>query len=164
MSAAQVIQNPLLDKKLINAFIDGVKMTLSTMAQTTAVCGKPFIETDFKLRGDIAGMVGMVAPPMKGTLIISFPKDAIFHIIKNMIGETHSEITNDVSDAVGELTNMIYGSAKTSLNQLGYNFEMAIPTIIRGDFTINKTQPAPTLIIPFQLENKSEFYIEITVS
>lgn len=164
MSAAQVIQNPLLDKKLINAFIDGVKMTLSTMAQTNTVCGKPFIETDFKLRGDIAGMVGMVAPPMKGTLIISFPKESIFLIIKNMIGEEYAEITNDVSDAVGELTNMIYGSAKTSLNQMGYNFEMAIPTIVRGDFVISKTQPAATLVIPFQLENKSEFYIEITVS
>lgn len=164
MSAAQVIQNPLLDKKLINAFIDGVKMTLSTMAQTNTVCGKPFIETDFKLRGDIAGMVGMVAPPMKGTLIISFPKESIFLIIKNMIGEEHTEITTDVSDAVGELTNMIYGSAKTSLNQLGYNFEMAIPTIVRGDFVISKTQLAATLVIPFQLENKSEFYIEITVS
>ncbi|MBL7671180.1 MAG: chemotaxis protein CheX [Bdellovibrionaceae bacterium] len=164
MSAAQVIQNPLLDKKLINAFIDGVKMTLSTMAQTNTVCGKPFIETDFKLRGDIAGMVGMVAPPMKGTLIISFPKESIFLIIKNMIGEEHTEITTDVSDAVGELTNMIYGSAKTSLNQMGYNFEMAIPTIVRGDFVISKTQVAATLVIPFQLENKSEFYIEITVS
>ncbi|MBK7962005.1 MAG: chemotaxis protein CheX [Bdellovibrionales bacterium] len=164
MSAAQVIQNPLLDKKLINAFIDGVKMTLSTMAQTNTVCGKPFIETDFKLRGDIAGMVGMVAPPMKGTLIISFPKESIFLIIKNMIGEEYTEITTDVSDAVGELTNMIYGSAKTSLNQMGYNFEMAIPTIVRGDFVISKTQVAATLVIPFQLENKSEFYIEITVS
>lgn len=164
MSAAPLIQNPLLDKKLINAFVDGVKVTLSTMAQTNITCLKPFIETESKLRGDIAGVVGMVASSMKGTLIISFPKEAIFVIIKNMMGEVYTEVTSEVSDAVGELTNMIYGSAKTTLNQLGYKFDMAIPTVISGDFTITKTHPAATLVIPFQLENKSEFYIEITVS
>ena len=165
MSAAPKTEalNPLFDKRLINAFVDGVVKTLKTMGQTDATPGKPFIEPKFVLKGDIAGMVGMVAPPLKGTLLISYSKDSIFHILENMLGEKYSELSNEVSDAVGEMTNMIYGSAKTTLNQLGYNFEMAIPTVIRGDFTITQADKGATLVIPFNLKNGSTFFVEITV-
>ena len=89
---------------------------------------------------------------------------AIFLIIQNMIGETHTEVSSDVADAVGELTNMIYGSAKTSLNQRGYKFDMAIPTVVRGDFIVSKGESGATLVVPFILKNKSEFYVELTVT
>lgn len=164
MSAAPILQNPLFDKKLINAFIEGVVKTMSTMASTEVKFGKPFVDTKSVTRGAVAGMVGMVAPPMRGTLVISFPKDAIFLILENMLGEKHAELTSAVSDAVGELTNMIYGSAKTTLNQLGYNFEMAIPSVVQGDFIINRQNGGATLVIPFDLQNKSQFFIEIAVS
>ncbi len=165
MSAAPKVDalNPLFDKRLINAFVDGVIKTLKTMAQTDASPGKPFIEPSFVLKGEIAGMVGMVAPPLKGTLLISYGKDSIFHILENMLGEKYAELNKEVSDAVGEMTNMIYGSAKTTLNQMGYNFEMAIPTVISGNFNITQADKGATLVIPFNLPNNSTFYVEITV-
>jgi chemotaxis protein CheX len=155
--------NPLFDKKLLQAFTDGVLKTLATIAQTEAKVGKPFIEPEFTEKGEIAGMVGMVAAPLKGTLFISFKKEAIFHIMENMLGEKHTEITRDVSDAVGELTNMIYGAAKTALNQIGYNFEMAIPSVIHGEFVLAKPSKGDTLVIPFELKNNSVFYVKLTV-
>jgi chemotaxis protein CheX len=165
MSAAPKIEtlNPLFDKRLINAFVDGVIKTMKTMAQTEVTPGKPFIEPHFVLKGEIAGMVGMVAPPLKGTLLISYGKDTIFQILENMLSEKYTELNKEVSDAVGEITNMIYGSAKTSLNQLGYNFEMAIPSVISGEFNIVQADKAATLIIPFNIVNGSTFYVEITV-
>jgi Predicted inhibitor of MCP methylation, homolog of CheC len=166
MSAAPKLAptpNPLFDKRLINAFVDGVIKTLKTIASTDATPGKPFIEPQFVLKGEIAGMVGMVAPPLKGTLLISYGKDSIFHIMESMLGEKYDSINREVSDAVGELTNMIYGSAKTTLNQMGYNFEMAIPTVISGDFKISHADKGATLVIPFNLSNNSTFYVEITV-
>jgi chemotaxis protein CheX len=155
--------NPLFDKKLLHAFVDGVIKTLATIANTETKVGKPFIEPQFSDRGEIAGMVGMVAPPLKGTLLISFSKDSIFQIIENMLGEKHSELTDEVSDAVGELTNMIYGTAKTALNQMGYNFEMAIPSVIRGEFVVTKANKGATLVIPFELKNNAQFFVKITV-
>ena len=155
--------NPLFDKRLLHAFVDGVIKTLATIAQTEAKVGKPFIEPEFTAKGEIAGMVGMVAPPLKGTLLITYNKEAIFHIMENMLGETYTELSDEVADAVGELTNMIYGTAKTALNQMGYNFEMAIPSVIRGDFTVSKANKGATLVIPFELKNASVFYVKITV-
>lgn len=155
--------NPLFDKRLIAAFVDGVLKVVKTMASTDATPGKPFIESNFTMKGEIAGMVGMVAPPLKGTLLITFSKDSILHVCENMIGEKYPEINKDVSDAIGELTNMIYGQAKATLNQMGYNFEMAIPSVIRGDFIIAKASKGATLVIPFNLKNNTTFYVEITV-
>lgn len=155
--------NPLFDKKLLQAFVDGVLKTLATIAQTEAKVGKPFIEPELSETGEIAGMVGMVAPPLKGTLLISFSKDSIFQVLENMLGEKHTEINRDVSDAVGELTNMIYGTAKTALNQMGYNFEMAIPSVIHGKFTLTKSTKGATLVIPFELKNSATFHVKITV-
>lgn len=164
MSAAEKIQNPLLDKRLINSFVDGVANTLQTMANTQVVFGKPFVEPKFSPRGEIAGVVGMLSNQWKGTLTLSFPKQAILLILENMLGEKYSDITEEVHDAVGELTNMIYGSAKATLNQLGYNFEMAIPTVIKGQFIMLQHSRSATLVIPFRLLNETEFFIEISVS
>jgi chemotaxis protein CheX len=163
MAAENFNMNPLLDKRLINAFIEGVVKTLSTMAQTEITTGKPTVETTFKPKGDIAGLVGMVAGSMKGTMSISYTKEGIFTILENMLGEKYTDINDSVADGVGELTNMIYGTAKTTLNQLGYAFEMAIPTVIRGTFTISKYHSGATLVIPFNLKSGQTFYVEITV-
>ncbi len=158
MSAA----NPLLDKRLINAFIDGVSKTMTTMANTHCEIGKPFVEKKFETKGDIAGLIGMVAGTMKGTMTISYEKAAAFHVIKNMLDEDHTEISEEIIDAIGELTNMIYGTAKTTLNELGYNFEMAIPTVVVGNLKITSYHNGATLVIPFNSEG-GKFFVELTV-
>ena len=154
--------NPLLDKRLINAFVDGVIKTLSTMANTEVTFEKPRVEKKFIPKGDVAGLIGMLAGKMKGNLTLSFEKGALFVILGNMLGETFSELNEDVSDAVGELTNMIYGSAKTVLNEMGYGFEMAIPTVIMGNFQIAQYHSGATLVIPFKVSTHN-FFVEITV-
>ncbi|HPI41440.1 MAG TPA: chemotaxis protein CheX [Pseudobdellovibrionaceae bacterium] len=163
MSAAQKITNPLFDKRLITAYVDAVLKTVKTMASTDVTAEKPFIENNFTQKGEIAGSLGLIAPPLRGNLLISFEKASIFSIMENMLGEKYTELNKEVQDAVGELTNMIYGSSKTTLNQLGYNFEMAIPTVITGSFLLSHAATATTLIIPFKLANSSIFYIQITI-
>lgn len=163
MSAAPKIENPLLDKTLINSIIDGVKKTLTTMASTDTTCGKPFVETKNVARGEVAGVVGMVSKQYKATLTLTFPKKAILTILENMLGEKHEEINNEVFDAVGELTNMIYGSAKATMNDLGYDFEMAIPTVIKGQFVMLQHAKSTSLVIPFKINETNEFFIEISI-
>ncbi len=156
--------NPLLDKRFINAFIEGVVKTVSLMAQTNATPERASVEASFQPKGEVAGMVGMVFGTMKGTMSISFSRESIFFILENMLGEKYTDITKDVCDAVGEMTNQIYGTAKTSLNQLGYGFEMAIPSVVVGTITISKHHDGATLVIPFKLPNGTSFHIDITVS
>lgn len=155
--------NPLIEKRFINAFIEGVQKTLSLMAQTDVKAAPPKIEKVFQSRGEVAGVVGMVAGEMKGTLTISFSKPAILEILRNMLGENYTEINQEVADAVGEVTNQVYGTAKTSLNQMGYAFEMAIPSVVQGQFTISKYHSGATLILPFTTPENAEMHVALTV-
>lgn len=154
--------NPLLDKKVINAFVDGVKDVLTQMAGTEVTLLKPSVQERFSTKGDIAGMIGMLSGTMKGTITISFEAGAAYEVIKNMLGEEHTELNDDVADAVGELTNMIYGNAKTTLNKLGYGFDMAIPTVIQGPYKITSYHDGATLVVPFQIP-RGNLFVEITV-
>lgn len=151
------------DKALINTFMDSVIKTLGDMAQTTVVPGKPSIEGKVTMKGEVAGIIGMVAGDAKGTLLICFTSKSAYKIIENMLGEVHTHLTPEVTDAVGELTNMIYGSAKTTLNKLGYQFEMAIPTVVTGDFQISGSHNGVTLSIPFCIEPDINLFVEIIV-
>jgi chemotaxis protein CheX len=164
MGAAPNTQgNIFFDKALINAFIDGLIKTLGDMAQTKVIPGKPTIEGKVTVKGEVAGIIGLVAGQAKGTLLICFSSRSAFKIIENMLGEIHTDLTPEVTDAVGELTNMIYGSAKTTLNKMGYQFEMAIPTVITGDFQISGSHNGVTLSIPFTIEPDIQLFIEIIV-
>ncbi|MCE3010813.1 MAG: chemotaxis protein CheX [Proteobacteria bacterium] len=165
MSAAPKIDqsNPLLDKRFVNAFVEGVIKTISLTANCEVECGKPYIDPRYQPKGEVAGMVGMVFGTMKGTMSISYTSPAIFYILEKMLGEKHTEVNEGVTDAVGEITNQIYGSAKTTLNQMGYAFEMAIPSVIKGTFVISKHHNGATLVIPFHLPEGHSFYVDITV-
>lgn len=164
MTAAHKFENPLLDKTTVKAFIHAVQKTLFDMACTEIHVGKPFIESHLTPRGEVIGILGMVAPPLRGTLSLSFPANTILKIVKNMLGETYTEIDKNSTDAVGELTNMIYGSAKAALNDSGFNLEMAIPTVFHGQFQSVTNVDGVTLIIPIKLSSSEEFFIGITVN
>ncbi|MDZ4661582.1 MAG: chemotaxis protein CheX [Pseudomonadota bacterium] len=154
--------NPLTNKLVIQAFSDGVVHTLSTMAKTIPTAEKPFVDKKYNSKGAVAGMIGMVSGNIKGNLTISFEKEAALAIINNMIGETHTEIDEQVLDAIGELTNIIYGCAKTILNEFGFAFQMAIPIVIEGHDGIIPMHRGTTLVLPFKTGNHN-FYLEIIV-
>jgi D-alanine transfer protein len=60
-----------------------------------------------------------------------------------------------------ENANLLMETIKSKV--LEHNFEMAIPTVISGDFKITQADKGATLVIPFNLTNGSTFYVEITV-
>lgn len=155
--------NPLLDRDFVNAFVDGVKKTLSTTANTVVTTEKPYVETDFQPKGDVAGIVGMINGDMKGKMTISFSKPAVLRMVNNMLGESKTQIDRDVTDAVGEMTNQIYGTAKTTLNQMGYKFEMAIPTVVTGSFTLASGVNTTALIVPFKMPDGEELFVALSV-
>ena len=165
MSAAPKLSgNPLTDKAFIQAFIDSAMKTMELLAQTPSVVTRARIEKKYSPEGIVAGFIGVNCGDYQSHLTLSFSEKSIFSALENMLGETYHEISGPVCDAVGELTNQVYGSAKTELNKMGYHFEMAIPTSVVGKEKIAAIHPGPTLVIPFQIKsNQSPFYIEVTI-
>lgn len=150
-----------MNVEFINPFIAALVNVLKTMAQTELKPGKPKKKGDDVAKGDVSGLIGMVGPQVKGSLSITFEESLALDIMQRMLGEKPSEIDADVTDMVGEITNMICGGAKNELGEKGYDFGMATPIVVSGkQHTINHQVDGPKMIMPFSSDSGNA-YLEI---
>ena len=150
-----------MNVNFINPFLESLLNVISTMANMKLSPGKPKIKTDNLAKGDVSGLIGMVGPQTKGSLSITFERGLILEIMQNMLGENPGEINDEITDLVGEITNMVTGGAKNILGEKGYDFEMATPVVVAGlGHGISHKADGKKIIMPFTSPHGSA-YIEI---
>jgi len=151
-----------MDVKMINPFINATLNVLETMASTKSEAEKPYLKKDTVAQGDVSGVVGFTGET-NGTVSVTFDESCILKIVSNMFGEEMKEINNEISDAVGELTNMISGQARKELSEIGKVFQGAIPTVITGkSHKLESMTKGPKIAIPFKTEF-GNFTIEVSM-
>lgn len=155
-------KHPFQDANVINALVAGISSTLSEMCQLTCEFRKPFVEKHWLPIGDGTGVMELKSTLHNGFLRIHFPEQAIFKIMDRLLGEPPNEFNDSVLDGIGEITNIVYGTMKATLNPLGYAFKMASP---RAEFTKDLKLPSESakhLILPFIVDG-TECYIEVVL-
>jgi len=151
-----------MDVKYINPFISGAVEVLKTMAFVNPIAGKPYVKNTSKAHGVVSGIIGITGDAI-GSLAISFGDVCICHIASNMLGEKFNELTRDVLDAVGEITNMISGVARTKMEKEGMSVYAAIPSVVYGsDHTIDHILKNPSIVIPFSTSHGA-FVIDVCI-
>jgi len=155
----------MLDTEFINPFLKGALHVLKVQANVTAEQGKIYLKKDGdKLVGDISGVIGIVSDNFNGSVIISFPEKTFLKVMSGMLGEEYTEISKDILDGAGEITNMIFGQAKITLNEKGYGIKTAIPSVVAGkDHSLTSLSKGPIVVVPFT-SSAGDFFIEICVS
>ncbi|RLB87626.1 MAG: chemotaxis protein CheX [Deltaproteobacteria bacterium] len=149
-----------MDVKLINPFIDATICVLETMAFVKVMPGKPYLKKDNFAVGDVTGILGLTGIA-NGTIAVTFEEKCILTIVSNMFGEPMDTLNDDISDAVGELTNMISGQARRGLEQMGKVFKAAIPSVVTGkNHSIRHYSEGPKIAIPFNTDG-GNFTIEV---
>ena len=142
-----------MDEYLLKPFVESTRTTLSTMTQTESHPGEPFLKTNTKAFGDVTGIIGMVDPKMTGSIVISFETECILKIVSNMLMEEFTTISPEILDAVGEMTNIICGGTKASLNAHGYTFNMATPFVMYSPKAdLKQLGNVPIHAVPFTTE------------
>lgn len=140
-----------MNVEFINPFIKSLLNVLETMAQTKLTPGKPAKKAGEVAHGDVSGLIGMVGPQVKGSFSISFDEALALEIMHRMLGERPAKIDSDVTDMVGEITNMVTGGAKLELGSKGFEFDMATPIVVSGkQHTIKHKVDGPKIILPFK--------------
>ncbi|MFO7728902.1 MAG: chemotaxis protein CheX [Desulfonatronovibrio sp.] len=140
-------------EQVVGKFSDSVVNVLGTMAMTDAKPGKSYVKKDNTAKGDISGVIGFSSPSgkSKGTMSVTFTESSALGVINNMLGESFSKVSDDVADAVGELTNMISGQARKGMAEIGITYEGAIPSVVSGkDHSIRHVSSSAILAIPFE--------------
>ncbi|MBI3560206.1 MAG: chemotaxis protein CheX [Gammaproteobacteria bacterium] len=134
---------------------------LITMANLSPKVGKPSIKSGEVARGEVTGVMSMVSPKARASLAISFTTPVICDIVKRMLGEDITEITDSARDLTGEMANMMVGGAKNVFSTQGYDFAMSTPSVLSGKgHVISHQFKGRTIILPFQAPS-GEFFVEI---
>lgn len=147
------------DVMIASHFVKATKDILNTMAGLSASEGKPFVKKDRPQDGDISAVIG-VTGTRKGTISVSFSRDAAMLLLKGMLGDDIHNVEDDMEDVVGEISNMISGQARASLVADGLALQGSTPTIVTGEgHSIHHTASGPSIAIPFSF-GESSFTVE----
>lgn len=157
----------MIDINFINPFLAATLHVLKVQASIEATPGKVYLKKDntSTLSGDVSGVIGIVSDTFNGSVVISFPEQTFLKVMSNMLGEEFTELSKDILDGAGEITNMIFGQAKVTLNDRGYGIKIALPTVVSGKgHTLQGTSKSgPTVVIPFT-SPAGNFFVEISLS
>ncbi|MFA6279913.1 MAG: chemotaxis protein CheX [Bdellovibrionales bacterium] len=107
------------------------------------------------LVGDVSGVIALVQDGLEGTMTLCLTFETVRDILPRIVGNAISVTHEMTTDAVGELTNMIFGQVKTELNGRGYGLKLGIPSVVtgRGHF-VSQFHRGPYMILPFYLEGQ----------
>jgi chemotaxis protein CheX len=163
--ALKLVTKRALDTDFINPFLEATMKVLKVQTQTDAIPGKIYLKNGKdSFSGDISGVIGLVSDSFNGSVVISFPESSFLKIMSRMLGEEYKEMTKDIVDGAGELTNIIFGQAKVALNEKGYGINTALPSVVTGhDHTVKSLTKGQIVIVPFETDC-GPFFVEICLS
>ncbi len=141
MTTETVVINPTI----IKAFVFSTKNVLATMVNTQCTIGKPYLKEKNSSTYDVSGIVGFTGD-IVGSVVIRFTKETALNLIESFTGERFSEDSDDFTDAIGELSNMIAGNAKS---EFGLSAGISIPSVIVGpNHNVARMSDVPCVVIP----------------
>ncbi|HVN96890.1 MAG TPA: chemotaxis protein CheX [Syntrophorhabdaceae bacterium] len=141
-----------MDVKYINPFILATKMVFKAMLNIDMTMEKPLLKLDKTTSGDVTGVMGVAGDNDKrGMMCISFSRQGALYAYKTLMGDERSEISPEVVDAIGELTNIISGQSRKELENAGVNLTASIPTVVVGkNVELHFMCKLPIISLPFQ--------------
>jgi len=109
----------------------------------------------------VSGVVGF-SGKTRGMVAIHCPEKVAMDITSALLGTEETEVSDDVRDAVGEVTNMIAGGLKAAADTEGVNdIELSIPTTICGErYSVGGFPSAVKIATQFSLPSGS-FLVEV---
>lgn len=113
----------------INPFISSLVNTFETMLSCPLTRGQLYLKTNDTKLHEVSGIIGL-SGQAQGTVVLSLEQSVALQATATLLMCETSEINSDVVDAVGELTNMVAGSAKAQLTE--YKLSISLPGVIKG--------------------------------
>jgi chemotaxis protein CheX len=149
-----------MDVSYINPFVVSTIETFTKMLNSEAKPGKIELKNDESHTYDISGVIGL-SGEAQGSICLSFPKLIALKVVSALVGADIKIIGPEVSDAIGEIANIIAGNAKQHLTQ--YNLSISLPKVIMGkDHKIASQRGVPTIIVPFE-SSLGNFAMEVSL-
>lgn len=149
-----------MDAFFIKPFIESTKAVFSTMLRSEVSFGRPRM-LDAPPRFDVSGIIGM-SGDVVGAVVLSLPAEVAVRIVERFAGAPFEVGTDDFSDAVGELVNMISGGAKAKFTNKSVS--ISCPSVVIGKgHTVQRPSKTPCVSIPCRTQF-GNFSIDVSIS
>ncbi|BCS55834.1 chemotaxis protein CheX [Geobacter sp. SVR] len=150
------------EEQLAKYITDATREVFSTMVMMEPTDDYPLKEPVHRFKCSITGMVGF-AGIYSGVISIHCPVSLALKITSSMLGMDCEEVNEDLSDAIGEIANMLGGGVKQVLSKGGLDVKLSIPTVISGEeYTVNSLSDIDCVIIPFVIDD-DKFLVGLTL-
>ncbi len=142
----------------INPFIESVMDVFESMLECEATMGELSADAEESTTPDIIGVIGL-SGTAQGIVALRLPVRTALAIIGKMVGTEFRSIDSSIIDGVGELVNIIAGSAKARFK--GHSISLSLPTVVRGSiYKLNNLSNTVWLTVPFTSDLGS-FFISV---
>ncbi|MDD4617366.1 MAG: chemotaxis protein CheX [Alphaproteobacteria bacterium] len=141
-----------LSKDIVNAVVSSMRHTFNVDIKPGST---DYGEGAVSLVGDISGIIGLVQDKLDGTLILCMTCETLREVLPGVLGKS-VEVTHEMAvDAIGELTNMVFGQIKRELNIRNHQIKLGIPCVVtgKGHFVCQICQ-GQSMIVPFELNGR----------
>jgi chemotaxis protein CheX len=132
----------------INPFLASTISVFDTMLNCKLKRGAPYLKNGNQPRHEVSALIGL-SGKAQGTVVLGLSREAALGAAEVLLQERPAEINGDVTDAVGELVNIIAGGAKAKLEHL--DMSVSLPTVITGkSHCIEFPTKITPICIPFE--------------
>src|SRR4051812_30178471 len=134
-----------INPKLIVPFVNSVRNVFNTMVGVQTTVERPTLKSGPVVSYDVSAIIGFSGQVI-GSVVVSFQMAAALSLVKAFAGADIAADSPDFPDAIGELANMIAGSAK---KDLGATASITCPSVVLGpNHVIARLRGVPCLVIP----------------
>lgn len=129
IETAPVTKSKISREQFIGTFVEATRKVFSTMVGWEVCLTNNHSSRGFTAKYDISAIIGF-SGKIRGTMVVSVDQEVALTAAGEFLGAKPTEVSADVIDMVGELTNMIGGSSKDRLGIAGA--ELGLPAVIYG--------------------------------
>jgi len=146
------------NRQLFDAVVESVPKALTMCGVRSRCVGVSRIPT--KQEGDVTGLVGAHGK-VSGFVAVNMSRGLALHTVAGLLGEGFAEITPQVIDGAGEVTNIIVGGVKSALSRSDWAFShMTVPSVIVGHgYQVAFASGLELLDVAFECENEAAIMV-----
>lgn len=151
-------------EKYIQPFIDVCETVFRDFVGTELIAEHPhFVDKNDPHDWDVSAIIGLTGEA-RGAVVISMKKELSLKITGVLTGSEHTDLDDEVVDAIGEIVNIIAGNAKRGLEE-SFRLVISLPTIVRGKgHTIMwPNDQARIICIPFTIFGSDSFSLSVAI-
>lgn len=152
-------------EQYIKPFIEVCINTFKEFCRSEVIAGVPFFEerSKYEHEWDISGVIGL-SGEVKGAVAISLLEETSLKITEILTQEKHEYIDEFVTDALGEIINIIAGNVKKHLESL-FKIKISLPTIIKGKahLVVWPSEKTRIICVPFTIFGNQRFCLSVAI-